>query len=169
MLKSKLRFAVLAVAVLSCLRPHDAPVFARAESVSRRAVQVRWVIDGDTFETAAKERIRLIGLNAPEYQPWRNKTEPFGKESADALRKYLSKKKVYLETDRQVKDRYGRTLAYVFLEDGTLVNSQVVSRGWARARHYPPNGRYQAVLKRAQDEAKAAKRGLWAYAKIIPI
>ncbi len=122
---------------------------------------MRWVIDGDTFETTAKERVRLIGINTPEYQPWRQKVEPYGKEAAAAAREILNKRVVYLEEDVLKLDVYGRTLAYVYLEDGRFVNALLVMQGMAKARVYPPNMRYQSILKRAQQEAKSAKLGLW--------
>lgn len=146
--------ALAAGLVLAALCAASAP----AETASRRA-KVRWVIDGDTFQTDAGERVRLIGLNAPEYAPKHGKNEPLGYEAFAFARDTLAGRTVSLEQDAEGEDRYGRTLAYVFLEDGTFFNELLVARGLAKARYYKPNGRYRERLNRAQ---KAAKRKLWA-------
>lgn len=120
------------------------------------------VIDGDTFDLDTGERIRLIGINSPEYQPWRNEAQFFGKEAADYARKILSGKKIRLESDIEAKDKYGRTLAYAYLEDGQFVNGLLVQEGYAKARDYPPNNRHLEDLNRAQKRAQKNKKGLWA-------
>ena len=129
--------------------------------VSRAAV-VRSVIDGDTVQIQNGERVRLIGINAPEYEPWRNLEEPYGREAALFLKRLLTGKKIFLESDSEKKDKYGRTLSYAYFEDGRFINRLLVSEGYARARYYRPNGRYYQLLKEAEGEAKAGKKGLWA-------
>lgn len=132
-----------------------------ALSAERRDGLVSWVIDGDTFEVRSGERVRLIGVNAPEYTPWKNRVEPHGKEALFFARRLLKGQKVYLETDIRPKDRYGRTLAYVYLDDGTFVNRRLVEEGYATAKFYPPNGRHRQVLEEAQKRAHLDKKGIW--------
>ncbi len=122
---------------------------------------VNRVIDGDTFELAGGERVRLIGINSPEYEPWKNIKQFFGKEASDYARKLLDGKKVRLELDSQTLDKYRRTLAYVYLEDGQFVNSLLVQEGYAKAKSYPPNNRYRQVFNELEKEAKKNKKGLW--------
>ena len=122
---------------------------------------VRWVIDGDTFDLDSGERVRLIGIDTPEYQPWKNRIDFFGKEASEYSRKLLTGKKVRLEKDVDPKDNYGRTLAYVYLEDGRFVNLLLVEEGYARAKYYSPNGRHYLEFKKSQDEARRSKKGLW--------
>ncbi|MBI3252113.1 MAG: thermonuclease family protein [Candidatus Omnitrophica bacterium] len=131
--------------------------------------KVHWVVDGDTFQLETGERVRLIGVDTPEYQPWKNRIDPYGREASEYSKKLLSGKKVWLEKDAGEKDRYGRTLAYVYLEDGRFVNRILVEEGFARAKYYPPNGRYYEIFKTAQRAAKKLKKGLWAEKKAFKI
>jgi micrococcal nuclease len=137
---------------------------AFAEGAARTALVTR-VVDGDTIRVNAGERIRLIGINTPEYEPWKPFIQPYGKEAAEYSRELLTGKKVRLEPDVEPKDKYGRTLAYVYLEDGTFVNELLVREGYARAIYYAPNGRHYTELKAAEKEAKAEHKGVWGLRK----
>jgi len=132
-----------------------------AGAEGRRQAIVSWVIDGDTFQTSDGERVRLLGIDSPEYQPHRRKIDPFGKEASEFAKKTLTGKKVLLEGDVEPKDKYGRTLAYVYLPDGTFVNESIVAQGLAKSRYYKPNGKHREELKAAQKAAKKAKKGIW--------
>ena len=122
---------------------------------------VRRVIDGDTFDLDGGERVRLIGVDTPEYRPWKNRIDFFGKEASEYSRKLLTGKRVRLEKDVDPTDNYGRTLAYVYLEDGRFVNLLLVEEGYARAKYYSPNGRHYLEFKQSQDRARRSKKGLW--------
>ncbi len=128
---------------------------------SQREGRVHWVIDGDTFELETGERIRLIGVDTPEYQPWKNRIHFYGKEASAFSKNILNGKKVLLESDVEEKDRYGRTLAYVYLENGLFVNQTLVENGFARAKYYAPNGRYRKLFKETEQNAKKLKKGMW--------
>lgn len=123
---------------------------------------VRWVIDGDTFELEGGERVRLIGVDAPENMRRKNHVDFYGPESAALAKALLNGQKVRLEKDIQEKDKYGRTLAYAYLEDGTFVNARLVEEGAARAIVIAPNGRHYSHLKSAQQKARKLQKGLWA-------
>lgn len=127
----------------------------------RRSGLVHWVIDGDTFDLETGERVRLIGIDTPEHMPWKNRVDYYGKEASDFSKALLTNKKVYLVSDVEKKDRYGRTLAYVYLENGDFVNKILVLEGYARAKFYKPNGLHYQELKKAETEAKALQKGLW--------
>ena len=119
------------------------------------------MIDGDTFYLENGERVRLIGIDAPEYEPWKERVDFYGREAAVYAQKWLTGKKVTLEEDAEEKDKYGRTLAYVYLQDGTFVNLELVKQGYARAKYYRPNGKHYKILKDAEKEAKNFKKGVW--------
>jgi len=70
-------------------------------------------------------------------------------------------KTVRLEFDVQQFDKYGRTLAYVYLEDGTFVNAWLVENGFAQVMTVPPNVKHQEFFLKLQREAREAGRGLW--------
>lgn len=120
-------------------------------------VKVTRVIDGDTIETekeGVRTRVRYTGIDTPE------PGDCFGSQASRANSDLVLGKEVSLETDVQVLDKYGRTLAYVWL-DNTLVNEELVRQGFARVSTYPPNVKYQIRFVTAEREAREAKRGLW--------
>ena len=72
----------------------------------------------------------------------------------------MSDKRVRLERDSSEEDRYGRWLRYVWVGD-TFVNAELVRRGYARARVYPPDVEYQDILGQLEEEARSARKGIW--------
>lgn len=119
------------------------------------------VIDGDTIVLSGGERVRYIGVNTPEIHHLQKGVEYYGPEAANFNRKLVSGKKVRLEFDEEKFDKYGRTLAYVYLEDGTFVNAELVRQGYARTMTIQPNTKYADLFKRLQEEARTKKLGLW--------
>lgn len=118
------------------------------------------VIDGDTIELDQGEHIRLIGVDAPESLDRRKPVQCFSRESAAFLRKLLKKKRVRLLYGDTRKDRYGRTLAYVYLKNGTHVNEMLVKKGYAFAYvRYPFP--FQDDFVRLEREARTRRKGLW--------
>ncbi|HTL71405.1 MAG TPA: thermonuclease family protein [Candidatus Eisenbacteria bacterium] len=154
------RFA--AAAALSALLAFCCAPLSAAPEARPREATVRRVVDGDTFRIDGGEKVRLIGVNCPEYEPWKNYEQPYGREAAEFSRGLLTGRRVRLVPDAEPLDRYGRTLAYVFLEDGRFVNLTLVEEGYARAKDYPPNSAHKKELKDAEKRAKAAGKGLWA-------
>lgn len=130
-------------------------------------IYVTKVIDGDTFwgnDAGLDEvRVRLLGIDAPESRKSEHKEVGYyGKESEEYLKSLLSRKKVRLEYDVDKYDQYGRTLAYVYLEDGTFVNSELLKYGYARVVTFPPNVKYADEFIRLQRKARRSKVGMWA-------
>ncbi|MVZ66733.1 nuclease [Sphingobacterium sp. DK4209] len=130
-------------------------------------VRVASYIDGDTFwairADSTRMKIRLIGIDAPETKTVFNKKKhPYGAVSKAYLTEVLSKSpSVSLKFDVDSLDRYGRTLAYVFLEDGTFLNELMLRKGHAMTMTIPPNVKHQELLLAAQREARENGRGLW--------
>lgn len=122
---------------------------------------VRWVDDGDTIVLADGTRVRYGGINAPEVAHEDKPAERFGPEAGDFNRRLVYKKRVRLEHDEEKFDQYGRVLAYVFLEDGTFVNAELVKTGHAHVVFRRPNTRYDAMLLAVQQEAMAKRKGMW--------
>jgi len=124
------------------------------------------VIDGDTFVVnidGKKETVRLIGVNSPEVNDPRKPVECFGIEASNKAKEILTGKKVRLEADptQGDRDKYGRLLRYVFLEDGTNFNQLMIEQGYAFEYTYHFPYRYQKEFKEAQKKAEAEGRGLW--------
>lgn len=131
--------------------------------------QVKKVVDGDTIEVvfdnaSSSAKIRLLGINTPESVDPRRPVECFGKEASRFLQGIIDAKRIRLEEDLQADDRdkYGRLLRNVVLEDGTDVNALLVKEGYAHAYlSFPLNKQRKNELARLQEEARVAKRGLW--------
>lgn len=167
--------AVIAVLVLSltlpdALRaPKEEPAVTAPATVATSTsttLVVTKVVDGDTIDVAmAGEdvRIRLLGINTPETVDPRRPAQCFGKEASAFAKQLLSGKVVRLEADpsQDDRDRYGRLLRHVFLEDGTHVNLKLVAEGYAYEYTYEHAGRYQEIFKDAERAARVAGKGLW--------
>jgi len=123
------------------------------------------IVDGDTFvcrfPDGKEEKIRLIGVNTPETSHQKKGVEYYGKEAKEFTKNTLSGKRVKLELDMQPRDRYGRLLAYVYLEDGTMLNALLVQEGYAQVMTVPPNVKYHDMFLKLQREAREQGKGLW--------
>jgi micrococcal nuclease len=122
------------------------------------------VVDGDTIKIDVGGQIktvRYIGIDCPETVDPNSPVEWMGPEARDANRELVGGKAVYLEKDVSETDKYGRLLRYVFLENGTCVNAELVRIGYAQVSTQPPDVRYQDLFLSAQREARQAARGLW--------
>lgn len=115
------------------------------------------VVDGDTVVVeigGERERLRLVGINAPE------RGECLADEAARRLRERVDGRDVELIVDRTDRDRYGRLLRYVEL-DGADVGGELVRAGLALARRYPPDTARADGYERLQAEAQEARVGMW--------
>jgi micrococcal nuclease len=134
-------------------KPEEAPIRPKA------AVRVNKVIDGDTIEVKIGNdlsRVRLIGIDCPEA------SQKYGKEATGFTKSFLSFGNAELEFDVQIKDRYGRLLAYVWSGD-EMLNSLLVKNGLAVVTTYPPNVKYVDLFKKLQETARIHKEGLWKF------
>ncbi|HEX6645241.1 MAG TPA: thermonuclease family protein [Gemmatimonadales bacterium] len=124
---------------------------------ARGTCVVASVVDGDTFRCAGGDRVRLIGIDAPE----RGQGEIYVLARTALAGLVAPGDTVELEWDAARADRYGRPLAWVW-RDSVLVNEALVSGGWAVLYTVPPNVRHVERLERAQRAARRARSGLWA-------
>jgi micrococcal nuclease len=126
-------------------------------------VPVTEVTDGDTIHVlylGADERVRLIGIDTPEVSWYGGQAECFGEEAGLYARKRLSGRAVGLVFDTDLRDRFGRLLAYVYLGE-ELFNLTLVELGFATAEAVTPNTSRAEQFRAAEDEARQADRGLW--------
>ena len=137
-------------------------------------IYVRRTVDGDTLVLSDNERVRLIGIDTPEvheseklYRDSRRSgqdirtIQALGQRSWDFTESLVEGKPVRLEFDVEKRDKYGRLLAYVYLEDGQFVNAEIVRQGYASLMTYPPNVKYEDLFLKLFQEARENKRGLW--------
>lgn len=118
-------------------------------------------LDGDTIELTNGEKVRYIGVDTPELHHPQKEVEYYAQEAHRANQKLVEGKKVSLEFDVQKRDRYGRILAYVYV-DGFMVNEWLVANGYARVATFPPNVKYAERFRTLEREARKQKLGLWA-------
>jgi len=139
------RFWVLGLVLLSWLS------VAAAEEFTGKVIGVS---DGDTVTVLRDKtpvKVRLNGIDCPETG------QPFGSRAKEETSELVFGKSV--RVIRRDTDRYGRTVADVFLSDGRMLNQELVRSGYAWwYRKYAPN---DGTLAKLEEEAKTSKRGLW--------
>jgi micrococcal nuclease len=112
------------------------------------------IIDGDTIEIEGGERIRLICIDTPE------RNEEGYEEATEYLEDLILEEDVRLEKDVSDKDRYGRLLRYVYL-DNEFVNEKIVKEGYGKSYRYNPDVRYCNVIEKAERKAREDQLGIW--------
>ena len=120
-----------------------------------KKVVIERVIDGDTVVTQSGEHIRLLGINAPET----SSNEPFSFDAKNFLNDLIQNKSVTLKFTSDKTDKYGRTLAYIFL-NGKNVNVEMVENGLANDYFYSGLDQYSNDLKNAWSECLNKKINL---------
>lgn len=148
------------------------PLQQRYEAVVQR------IIDGDTIKVVLNEKVvkvRLIGIDTPEdklnkkaFQDSKKSgidTEVIiehGKKATQFIKTVIKKGDIiYLEYDVQRYDIYGRLLAYVYLQDGRMLNEILIAEGYANLMTIPPNIKYYDIFLKAYSKAREEKKGLW--------
>ncbi len=124
------------------------------DGVFKEEGKVKFVVDGDTFILEDGRKVRLIGIDTPE----------FGRKySATAKQKMFElvfRKDVTLFRDVSEYDKYGRILRYVYVGD-RFVNLEMVQGGYAKVLSIPPDTKYSEQFTKTQDKARQEKRGIW--------
>jgi len=121
--------------------------------------KVQRVIDGDTFVLSTGERVRLIGIDTPE------RNEYYFQEAKGRLEELILGKEIMLEKDVSDKDRYGRLLRYVFIDD-IFINKIMVQEGHAKAYPYKPDTKYKVEFTDLESQAKDNQLGIWGATKV---
>lgn len=152
----------------------DAGLEADVLKQSEGFLPVTKIVDGDTFwvdnGTEKGLKIRFIGIDAPESRRMFNREIGYyGKEAKLYLTELLNNKKVKLVSDIDPLDQYGRTLSYVYLEDGTFVNAELIKNGFAVLMTVPPNVAFADYFAKLQKQARLNKRGLWKIDNTLPV
>jgi micrococcal nuclease len=143
-----------------------------ANTDSTNGVEGTWslvtaVVDGDTLKIEVDgqaETVRLIGIDTPEVVDPRRPVQCFGREASQKAKDVLLNQRVRLVADatQSERDKYGRLLRYVFLEDGTSFNQLMIEEGYAHEYTYDSNPyQYQSGFLTAERLAREGKRGLW--------
>lgn len=111
-------------------------------------------IAGETYT------VRYIGVDTPEMDDDRSEYRALAEEATQANRDMVEDKVVSLEKDVSETDRYGRLLRYVFV-GYSFINAELVSGGYAWAKSYPPDTKYDALFHDLESDAKDEGLGVW--------
>jgi len=121
---------------------------------------VKRAVDGDTILLSNGKRVRYIGIDTPETKHPHKPVEEFGEEAYQYNKSLVEGKRVRLEYDIEKRDRYGRILAYVYVDE-VFVNAELVKEGYAQVYTFPPNVKHQELFIGLQRMARDEGRGLW--------
>lgn len=124
--------------------------------------RVKTIFDGDTIQLDSGKKVRYLGINAPEMgHEEGEEAQCMALDSKKLNASLVSKRRVKLEFDQVKEDRHGRILAYVFLENGAMVNALLVRKGLAHVTAGKSNLRYFTLLLQEQRFAMDEKIGIW--------
>ncbi len=143
-----------------------------ARHIDRRAT-IKYVHDGDTVTLKNGEKIRLIGINAPELarrsrSHTLQKAEPYANAARDYLQRLLpANTPVLLQPGPDRKDHYGRTLAHLFLSDGENIQVKLLQHGLASTLTIPPDTTLANCYLKVERRARCRKIGLWSQPSTI--
>lgn len=175
--RQKYLFTLVAFLILATYQHFAAPQVTQVNNQPKPEVQgmdservqaqVVRVVDGDTIEVLVankREKVRVIGIDTPEVVDPRRPVQCFGKEASSYAKKILSNQTVFLESDstQADKDKYGRLLRYVWLENATLdFGQEMIAKGYAHEYTYQLPYKYQTEYKQVEKNAREARYGLW--------
>lgn len=122
------------------------------------------VTDGDTLEIVYRNeeyKVRLLCIDTPESVKQGVKVQPYALEASELTKKLTLHKNVRLVFEKGLRDRYGRLLAYIILENGQNLNALLVRNGYARVEVVSPNKSNEKYFLKLQNEAIRDHMGMW--------
>ena len=119
------------------------------------------VFDGDTVKLASGEKVRFIGINAPEMNYKTKNPEPYAREAMEFVTSKILNQRVGLRYGAEHNDNYGRVLAHIFLEDGSNLQAMLLQQGLAINIAIPPNIWQQKCYQSLETSARKKQQGLW--------
>ena len=157
-------FSVLIFIILISFLIKRTPYIFKREGTDETGIVMK-VYDGDTirvrFLNGKEEKIRFIGVNCPELDDEREEIRIFAHIAKRFTFVNLYKKKVILTYDWELRDKYGRVLAYIWLKND-LFNEIIIKKGFAFAfLKFPFKREFQMRFKKAEEWARINKKGLW--------
>lgn len=128
--------------------------------------RVTYIVDGDTIDvellsTGETKRVRYIGMDTPE------RGDFYFREATDANAALVEGQTVILIKDVSETDRFGRLLRYIYLQDGTFVNAELVRQGYALPATFPPDVAFQDLCLELQAQARESGVRLWAQSEAL--
>jgi micrococcal nuclease len=159
------------LALSSLYRVNAAGLRGTAQADLSRMIRAEVVghVDGDTLRVRideappgleSLETIRMIGVDTPETVHPRREVEFFGREASEFTRQRLLGKSVFLAFDWDLRDRYGRLLAYIYDSGGDCHNAALIREGYAHA-YTAYAFQFMDEFRALEQEARRQRRGLW--------
>lgn len=118
------------------------------------------VVDGDTIVVRGVGTVRYLGIDTPELHHPRKPLQRLARRAREENRRLVAGRRVRIVTDREVRDRYGRLLGYIYVGN-VMVNEVLVGRGYARTLTIAPNTAHAAAFAKLERSARQARIGLW--------
>jgi micrococcal nuclease len=132
-----------------------------AKALERQSAVVREVLTGDSVRLEGGKVLKYAGVHAPPLQSLLPLIREYGENSLNFNKNLVEGKKIWVEWGSQIRDNQNNLLGYVFLEDGTFVNLELLKNGHAKAFTKAPNLKYSASFRKTELEARRKKLGLW--------
>jgi micrococcal nuclease len=123
--------------------------------------EVQSVFDGDSILLVSGEKVRYLGIDTPEIDHSGGKSQFMAHAARDLNVRLVNRTRLRMEYDRKRRDRHGRLLAYVFLENGQMVNAILLRKGLAHLMFKKPNFKYFSFLLHCQRQAMEKGIGIW--------
>lgn len=126
------------------------------------------VTDGDTLEITYRKKeykVRLLCIDTPESVKQGVAVQPYAHEASELTKKLTFHKNVRLVFEKGLRDKYGRLLAYIILDNGENLNALLVRNGYARVEFVSPNKKYKEYFLKLQSEAIKDGVGVWGLEK----
>lgn len=134
---------------------------------TREEVTINRVIDGDTVLLQDGRTVRYLNIDTPETKKPNTPVQCYGKEASDYNRGLTEGKTVTIVAEKELQDRYGRELRFIFLKGKNVdditqsVNAQMVQKGFARSSIYSPNNRFEKEFISLEQAAQKKDLGVW--------
>jgi micrococcal nuclease len=132
--------------------------------------EVERVVDGDTLIVRGRRRVRLQGVDTRETVKEGTAVQRWGPEATAFTKSFVGAAggRVRIDVDGEAVDQFGRYLAFVW-HDGRMLNEELVRAGLAKAMlQYEYSQAKKDRLRRAQQDAQHAGRGIWSEASPSP-
>lgn len=134
------------------------------KELKSESVALKKCTDGDTAHfliNGVDKTVRFLAVDTPETVKPGTGVQPYGKEASNYTCSLLKKSKsIRLEYESEKTDKYGRVLAWIFVDD-KLLQEQLISKGYAKVAYLYGDYKYTNVLKSAEEKAKSSKIGIW--------
>lgn len=133
-----------------------------AEMAKSEKVRLKKIYDGDTLLLTDGRKVRLIGINTPELARKGKPSQPYAKKAKQKLKSLLSSSSIlYLVYDKDKKDKYKRTLAYVYNADGLDIQAQMLLSGFAISIVVAANDKNLNCYRKLEKQARNKYVGIW--------